>query len=748
MDRISSRIIQFRWIIILIAVLITLFLGYQIKDIQINSDVIESLPDDDPDALLFKQIGEHFGGNDMGIVILETDNVYKTEVLEHVSQLTDTIKEIEGVNSVTSLTNIIDIKGGDFGIEVGKLVDEYDFPDTPEELEKLKQRVNSKDLYRGSIVSEDGTATLVIFTLASDVEIKKVATAVRDKTLSLNLPEKIYFTGSPMLVTYIAELIRTDLIQLFPIAFLLIAVILFLSFRSIRGVVLPLLTTLIAVIWTLGIMVLAGYHMSMISNNTPIILLAVGTAYTIHVLNRINQLKETDINQAIKSALKFITIPVFLAAVTTAIGFISFIFGAYLHMIRDFGLFTALGTFLACLLSLILVPAIISAISGFKKVNTNPDKRVRVSYLSQKYLTPLRSLLFKYPKYILTTWAILLIISIFGIFLIKRSVNIQEYFQKDNPTRLAEVIMEKKFGGTKPIFVLFKGDMQSPEVLNTMLMTEEYMKQNTNIQSTQSIADLIVELTDALGEGRNIPDEKSKIEQLWFLLEGNEILSRFVSDDLDQGIILSKFVSPENDAKKEFAAYMDEFIQENSDENVQIQITGMPFVDITMDRSLINSQMGSLSIAIVFVLIIVGLILRSFASGVYATIPIIAAIIILFGFMGFTGIPLNIATVLVASVALGIGIDYSIHIISHFRHSYATHSDVLIALDETIMISGKAIVINVVSVSAGFLVLLFSQMVPLQYFGLLIALSMFGSSQGALTLLPVILILVYRNKKR
>ena len=156
---------------------------------------------------------------------------------------------------------------------------------------------------------------------------------------------------------------------------------------------------------------------------------------------------------------------------------------------------------------------------------------------------------------------------------------------------------------------------------------------------------------------------------------------------------------------------------------------------------------GSLSIALIFVVVFVGIILRSFSSGIYATLPIFAAIIILFGVMGFAGISLNMATVLVASVALGIGIDYSIHVISHFNHTYKITKDAVKAIEDTIMISGKAIIINVTSVSAGFLVLIFSDMVPLQYFGFLIALSMLGSSQGALTLLPVILILVHRKKK-
>ena len=295
------------------------------------------------------------------------------------------------------------------------------------------------------------------------------------------------------------------------------------------------------------------------------------------------------------------------------------------------------------------------------------------------------------------------------------------------------------------VFVLFKGDVQNPELLKAMVKAENYMKQSPDIGATQSVADLITEINGLISGERKIPDSQDQIEQLWFLLDGNEMMSRFVSEDLDQAIIMSRFRSPENESKKEFAAYMTKFINENKSNDFTIQITGMPFVDITMDRSLVNSQLASLAIAILFVIVVVGLILRSFISGIYATLPIVAAIIILFGFMGLAGIPLNIGTVLVASVALGIGIDYSIHVISHFNYAYKRSGDAILAINETIMVSGKAIMINVLSVAGGFLVLIFSQMVPLQYFGLLIVLSMVGFSLAALTLLPAILILINRK---
>ncbi len=231
----SKLVLKIKWVIILLVLAITAFFAYQIPKIRINSDVISSLPDNDPDAVLLKKIGAQFGGNRMGMIILESDNIFTPEVLAHVRQITDSVEEIEGISSVTSLTNIMDIKEGEYGMEIGKLVDENDLPDSPEEFSQLKERVLSKEMYKGSIVSEDGTATIIIFSLFDDADIQTLANAVKEKTEALHLPEHIYYAGSPMMITSIAHLISADLKRLLPIAFLLIAVVLFVGFRSLEG---------------------------------------------------------------------------------------------------------------------------------------------------------------------------------------------------------------------------------------------------------------------------------------------------------------------------------------------------------------------------------------------------------------------------------------------------------------------------------------------------------------------------------
>ncbi len=745
MERLTKGIIRWKWVIILLVLGLTLFWGYQIRYLTINSDILSTLPDNDSTALLYKNIGAQFGGNEIGMIVLETNDVFKTEILQHIKQITDSLRITDGVSTVTSITNILDIKSSDWGIEIGKLVDEYELPDDQSELDSLRNYVFSKDMYNGVIVSEDGTATVILFTVFPDADKQGIANSIKTKVEALKLPETIYYGGLPFLLNDVTDLILSDMIWLIPIVFIVIAMILLISFRSLHGMLLPLFTAGITVIWTLGIMGFSGYEITIITNFMPVVLLALGSAYTIHVLNSINLNTMKDRKQALIGAMAYTVIPVFLASVTTAIGFISFVFGAYLTITRDFGICTAIGILIALLLSIFFVPALISAFSIYQK-KVEIEKTKKKNILSSIVLLPLVHLLFKHPKRILVIWCILLLLSIGGIFLIKTSVNITKYFKKDNPTRISEDVMQNKFGGSLPVFIEFDGDVQEPEVLKMMIKTENFMIEDPNIYSAQSVADLVEQMNDAMGEGEKIPDEKAKIEQLWFLLDGQDVMEQLVSDDLDKGIIQSKFASIETDKIKDFTNKMNKFSEENSNESCQVKFTGIPPLYVKLNDSLVKSQYSSLIIAIILVLLIVGTIMHSFAKGVYATIPIIATIIILLGFMGFTGISLDIATVLVGSIALGIGIDYSIHIISGVNMHLNDHGNIEKAIEETIMAKGKAVIINLVSVAAGFLILLFAQLLPIRSFGLLIAISMFGSGLGALTLLPVIIILANRRK--
>lgn len=746
MNRLSQFIVKYKVIIVILTLGITAFFGYQTKDLKMDTDIINSLPNNDSVAALYKHIGNEFGGNSIGMVILKTDNIFKTSVLNDIKRVTDSLSIMPGISTVTSLTNIIDIHGGKEGIDVGHLLDPYDLPKTKMQLDSLAKRVMSKDMYKGNIVSPDSTSTIIMFKIQYKADKQAVAQNVKAKVKSMHLPETVSFAGIPLMMDDIGNLMHRDMTGLLPITFIVILLILFISFGSLRGVIMPLLSSGIAIVWTLGLMHVLGYHLDLITNELPIVLLAVGSAYTIHVINRINEEKNKNRKQALIKALAYITIPVFLSGVTTFFGFASFIFGSYLTMVKNFGIFTSVGILFALILSLIFIPALIAFLSLYRKSSSEAGSH-KENLLRKWILDPLANVVIRHPKSFLAASVAVIIVSSIGIFRIKTSVNIIDYFEKDNPTHISENIMQKEFGGSLPVFVVFKGDLQSPTVLKTMIATENYMKQFPSISNTQSVADLIEEMDDVMGEGKKIPDSKAKIQQLWFLLEGQDIMTQLVNHDLNRGVIQSRFASMNSNEMEKFSTYMKQFIREHSTSQCKIELTGMPSVYVRLNSSLIRSQFTSLSLAILLVIFIVALILKSLKKGLYAAIPIFATIILLFGVMGFADIALDIATVLVGSVALGMGIDYSIHIITHFYHDLKAGNDIGKAIRETIRVSGKAIIINVASVSGGFLVLLFSHIMPIRNFGLLVALSMVGSSFAAMTILPVILIMDARKRE-
>jgi predicted RND superfamily exporter protein len=169
--------------------------------------------------------------------------------------------------------------------------------------------------------------------------------------------------------------------------------------------------------------------------------------------------------------------------------------------------------------------------------------------------------------------------------------------------------------------------------------------------------------------------------------------------------------------------------------------TGMPLIYRHLDDSLVKSQVQSFIIALVFIYLLIAFQLRSFIGGLFGLIPILLTVVLMFGIMGFAKIPIDVATVLAASVALGIGIDYSIHFSIRFKTFYKGMGRVGEALDNTLKTTGRAIIINVLAVTMGFVTLLFAQLVPLQHFGVLVAITMIGSGLGALTLLPATILM-------
>jgi predicted RND superfamily exporter protein len=955
MKRFSEFVIRNRTKIILAVLILTLFFGYSLRKMKVNSDILSYLPQDDPVVILFNEVGDKFGGNSLAMVAFETEDVFNYQTLNRINQITEKFKRMDELSHVISLTDVLDIKKIEGGLEVGRLIDKYRIPQDKEELQRLKEYTLSKDMYRGSLVSSDGKVTVIISRLKQDVD--KIATARHMKEMVKNTQgsEKLYFAGIPFQMISLTEIIMSDLVKLIPLVAILVIIILFLSFGSLRGVILPSITVVISTVWALGIMSLFRIPLTIVSNGMPVLLIAIGSAYGIHMLSKYNEdiRKGEDKIQGIKDALSEVGIPIFFTGVTTLIGFLSFL-SSNLSLIREFGVFTAIGVMFAMIISMTFLPAVLS----FLKV-----KEVKVTHTGKeddwitKLMDKLSALVLKREKLIIAGGIIILILSLIAIPRIHREVNMVDYFKKESDLRQAEDMMEEKLGGSIPIQVLIKGDIKDPFVLKNMIDFEKYLKTLPDVHNPQSVADLICEMNDVMNDHYTIPDTKEKVANLWFFIEGEKVLDQLIDEDSKEALVQAKLgtvntrkminmvdeinhyledqmktdlvkvrlvdVSPElkrqlekeqvdrifwkinldlsqRDAQDETSelnlrkaisngiltdmAIVDDDLAEEigsklhkyfnsgqadieieskevvaqvtgdisqklreknlSEENIidilkedvpekiyaddpeilgytaesivaiideekkwarlnhviqQIkpllpenlredkdfledlrddiweinedwvsieyskhsnysegldpegrikltaQQTGMPIIFKDLDENILKSQILSLSIALVLVLLLLSFQFRSLVGGLISIVPIVLTILVNFTLMGFLRIPLDAATVMIGSVAVGIGIDYTIHFTSRFRYEFEKSKSERQALDKTLETTGKAIVINAASVMMGFLVLVLGSIVPMQRFGYLIALTMVISALGSITFLPA-LILVTRAK--
>ncbi|MCK4667745.1 RND family transporter, partial [Candidatus Dependentiae bacterium] len=743
MQKFSWVIIKLRVLIIIFVILITGLLIFSLKGLKINPDIISYLPKTDNDVKLFDYIGEEYKGNSLAMVAIESDDIFDLETIKSINILTNKFKVLPGVSYVTSLTNVLDIKKLEDGFEIGKLIDEFNLPKNPEDIKNLKQYTLSKDMYRGRIVSENSTATLIVCRLNDNVDKVDTARKIKQLVQEEGLKQKVYYGGIPFQMIDINKIITSDLILLVPLIILLIIVSLLFAFRSFRGVVLPILTVVIANIWTLGIMSALGIPLTVISNLIPIILIAVGSAYSIHVIHLFKEKVKDEnnkINQSIE-ALSNIAIPVLLTGVTTMGGFLAFVFGSYLTMIREFGIFSCLGVFFSLFLSITFIPALLT----FFPVRKKQIKEKENASFFINMMDLIGSFILKRERLIIFIGLILVIIGIIGIPSVKRRVDMLDYFKPGSSIRLTEELLEKKFGGSIPIQVIVEGDILDPEVLNEMKGMEDFLTTLDDVHNPQSIVELIEEMNDMMGEGKKIPDSRMKVDNLWFLIEGEDILEQLVNDDKSEALIQATITNVDTERMKYLVGQIDEYVKSHNSSVVTFSQTGMPLIYQNLDNSIMKSQLQSLIIAICLIFICLLLMNKSIKRALVGLIPIGFTLVIILGFMGFTKIPLDIATVLVGSISIGIGIDYSIHFMNRFKEERKRYPNELHALDKTLETTGKAIIINVITVTLGFLILLFANLIPLRRFGILIAITMISSGIGAITLLPAAILIITKN---
>jgi len=535
----ADFVFRFRIWIVIVTVGITAFFGYQLRHLRVNSDVISYLPKTDKAVTLFNEIGEKFNGNSLAIIAVEDPALFSRPALLRIDSLTEKLKLAEGVSSVTSLANIIDVKKTPDGLEISRLVDLAEMPDSQAAFDRLKAYTLSKEFYKGRLVDSSAKTTLVVCQLADKSDKMKTVEGIKKTVATMHFPARVYFGGMPEMIYQISMDIFSDLAKLVPLVSLLIILTLFVSFGTVRGVLVPLLSVLIATVWTLGTMSLLRIPLTIISDIIPVLLIAVGTAPCIHILGKFDEKPEErygNRGDEPKRAFREVGTRVILAAITIIFGFTSFIFGSYLTMIREFGIFSALGVFFSLIISTMFVPSVLTFVNVKRRENAVIKPK---NTLSGRIMAGAGAFVLKNEFLIIGCGILVLIVGIVGFPRIQRKVDIVDYFKEGTAIKTTEKILESRFGGSRPIYILVRGDLQSPFVLREMRTISKFLKSLGCVQNPQSVADLIAEMNDVMTGERIVPDSRAKVGNLYFLLEGQDIVSRLVNSDKSEGVLIA-----------------------------------------------------------------------------------------------------------------------------------------------------------------------------------------------------------------
>lgn len=856
---------------------ITLFFALQLPRIRFDNNNFRFIPESDPARIADAEMAKIFG--DSVPLLIGIQRRYSTIIdykfLEKMQELDKQLLALPLVKSVVSLTTTTHIEAAGDSIVSGKLVPEH-LTGSPEELNTITERLRSLDTYNRSLVSDDlkATQTIIFLNVKQEESGSPETIAVCRKVMSIaeewDFPDSVaYVTGAPVFSEIVNEATSHDLMFLVPIVVIVVAGVLFFSFRRFTGVFLPLLTVIISCIWAIGAMALLQIPLTILSTVLPVILIAVGSAYGIHVINHyfdeVTQSKEISRethSAQIVEAMSRVIPPVFLAALTTFAGFVSFCFTSVVP-IFEFGIFSSFGVLSAFIVAVTLIPAIL-ILRGPRNPTIGGRFGVQPSHtgIIDRIIADTLMIVHAHKRSVLLISLGCIIFAGLGISKLVIDNVLMEYFEPDVQVVRSDTFIRENFGGSKLLNLIIKGEKQGdvirPDVLQAIDSLAEYAEENIpEVGKVTSLADVIkrfnqvynadapaagltpiganstekgekdtfgdfgdfgdddtttpldktansavtgtvvntgvetqkeraytfsevieklaaaqaarhgryvsaTELVDALKKdinykgaayyeiptdpqkyGKETQEELSMLIQNYLLLMGGNVQD-FI-DDIHTPATLKVNIQlrtvGQHDSEQALQAIM-AYVKANFPKDISVEANGSMFIEQSLNTLVVQSQLISVAVSFGIVFLILAIYYRSIIAGIIGIIPLMISVALNFGFMGIVGIKLNIGTAMVASFAIGIGIDYTIHYLAAYHHEYTKRRDDRNFLIHTFYGSGKAILFNAVSVGAGFAVLMLSKFNMLSELGLLIALVMATSSFASLTVLPTILSIV------
>lgn len=732
-ERIARIVVAAPKRLIAVLLLITLAFGASAYKIRILDDLTQVIPKESPVRQAMALLEDTFGPSETLVLMVRhaDGSVFEADFLGKIFAFSTRLQEKRPLNRVQSLASVSVFERDEEGSLKPRPI-LAGAPTSASEVARIEADIRADaDIMRAFVSADERHMALYVDPKKGFVDSDIIA-AIREETEAL-APYTLHLTGMPIVRDATTQAIRRDMAVMIPVVILVLGAFLAFTFRTVGGVVLTLVVVSLSILPGAGLMGLFGIPMTAINNTFPVLILAIACAGAIHILSlfyiRLRQGYSRD--DAVAAVILELTLPVFLAALTTIAGFLSLLTSPIPPM-GTLGWVVAVGVLWAWALTMFMLPAALMLLKPPQHIVDSEHRGVwffdAVTKVSQRA-----------PGGILAVVVLALsAIAYFGLPQLTRETRVERFFTADNVARADSEAIDAAFRGSTPLEIVVQEDVKRSDVLRKVDAFSAAVQRLDMVGSVDSIVNVVARIQEGFAGTREIPDDDFQISQSLFLYSlsaAPEQYQRFVATD-EQSFRVT--VRMPNLAPDELERAIEQINVEIDRHlaGLNLQVTGKALFLSELNKMVIRSALSSVAMSLVMVFIICLLTFRRLSAGFEGMTPLFVAVLAVFGIMGLVGVPLTIASALVSAIVIGVGVDYGIHVLSRWNVLIGTSFDDRVS--KMIAEVGRPILLNAAAVGCGLGVLSLSQFQPIQQLGTLSVIAMVTAALAALFVIPAL----------
>jgi hypothetical protein len=754
----STRVVvRFRGLVVVALAVVTVVLALGARKLHVEANPDRLLPQEHPYIQTLNDLYRTFGDKNLVVIGLFPHDgvVFSPPFLARIAAITNRIEHLPGVNPglVTSIASpqVKDIRGTADGIEVEPIMETP--PTDAAGAEAVRRRVFANEMYMGTLVAADGTAAGIQASFDLTEKTPDYLSLYRAVTAAVAAENDgtfdVTFSGPVVYAAGLTEHTARTLL-FFPLALVVIGLVHYHAFRTIQGLVLPLVTALMAVVWAMGLMGFLGIALDPSNIATPVLILAVAAGHAVQVLKRFYEEYENchDVQQAIVDAMRQVG-PVMLAAgLVAALSFCS-LATFDLASIRTFGLLTAFGIASALVIELFGIPALramLPAPAGREReLEAAAHPRIDAFLAACARIVGGPG-----SRRVLAVAAALVIACVALASNLHIDMSYRRALGTSDPLFLGDARLNGALAGTNTLTLLVEGpgegSMEEPAIVNAIAELERRVKAEAQVGSGMSYVDVLHRMHETLNADRPdagpLPTTKRLAAQYLFLYGvsgGGESLDTILTPSHDKAKV--RFLTHEDSTR--YGDHLIDVVRHtvltSFPSGYHVRYSGSLASVSAATEVMVHGKVRNIAQIALIIIIVAGILLRSLVGGLLVATPLALTIAVNFGIMGVLGLPLDTNTSTIAALAVGIGADYAIYFIFRLREELARETNLEVALRRALATSGKAVVFVSSAIAAGYLTLCLSGFSHYVRMGGLIAVAMVVSSTSALVLLPALI---------